>query len=46
MYSPIVINQIDTAGKQFGNKAQVSKPNEPFSSDELSQILKFGAQSM
>jgi chromodomain-helicase-DNA-binding protein 1 len=41
-----IINQMDTAGTKFGNKPAPVKSNEPFSKDELSEILKFGAQSM
>lgn len=41
-----IINQMDTAGSRFGAKPVAAKANEPFSKDELSEILKFGAQSM
>lgn len=41
-----IINQMDTAGSRFGAKPVAPKANEAFSKDELSQILKFGAQSM
>lgn len=41
-----IINQMDTAGTKFGAKPAPAKTGEPFSKDELSQILKFGAQSM
>jgi len=41
-----IINQMDTAGSRFGAKPVAPKTNEAFSKDELSEILKFGAQSM
>ncbi|KAG9044866.1 hypothetical protein FS837_007390 [Tulasnella sp. UAMH 9824] len=40
-----VINQMDTSGASFAPKAP-SKASAEFSKDELSAILKFGAQNM
>lgn len=43
-----IINQMDTTGSHVGGgkSDKAAKSNEPFSKEELSEILKFGAQSM
>jgi len=40
-----VINQMDTSGANF-NPKNVTKPTPDFSKEELSAILKYGAQNM
>lgn len=43
-----IINQMDTTGSNIGGAkpADKNKLNEPFSKEELSDILKFGAQNI
>lgn len=41
----LVINQMDTSGANF-NPKNVTKPTPDFSKEELSAILKYGAQNM
>ena len=43
---PPVINQMDTSGKTLGPRSASAPKPENFSKDELSAILKFGAQNM
>jgi chromodomain-helicase-DNA-binding protein 1 len=41
-----VINQIDTTGSHINGNGAAKEKNGDFSKDELSAILKFGAQNM
>lgn len=49
-YLNVVINQMDTSQAHLGNKAnaQVKDPHKPdnLSKDELTAVLKYGAQKM
>lgn len=42
----LVINQIDTTGSHINGNPAAKDKSSDFSRDELSAILKFGAQNM
>ena len=42
----LVIQRMDTTGKQLFKKGQAEKSGQPFSKDELNAILKFGAAEL
>lgn len=42
----LVIQRMDTTGKQLFQRGQAEKSGQPFSKDELNAILKFGAEEL